>query len=179
MQPPPSDSVKIGLGLQLLPLQRAPNLTLDINLLFSQTIAKPILLHLMYRQARVSVTKQMSLLILLSTDAVIYFSRQQKNTYPQLCSLTHTSLLLKWTGALNSVELQLNECQLFCIGEIHMLSYCLSFISFQGSLIFKRASFLTLASQQVVLRQHKYKGIYDFSWKKSMIKLNCSPKRFG
>lgn len=57
-----------------------------------------------------------------------------------------------------------------------MLSYSLSFISFQGSLIFKRASFLTLASQQVVLHYHKYKGIYNFSWKKSMIKLNCTAK---
>lgn len=49
MQLPSSDRVKIGLGLQLLPLQRAPNLRLDIDFLFSQTIAKSILLHIIYR----------------------------------------------------------------------------------------------------------------------------------
>jgi len=94
----------------------------------------------------VTVTKQVSLQILLCTDAVVHFSRQEKKNTLNSIVLTHTNLLLKWAGDLNSVELQFNESWFFCIGEIHMLSYSLSFISFQGSLIFKRASFLTLAS---------------------------------
>lgn len=133
--------------VKIFTITKDPNVVLDINFSCSWTTE---CLHLITSSAWVgicccdSVGVFVNLLIYRYSNK--FFQAGEKTGTLNSIVLTHSNLLLKWTRALNSVGLQFNERWFFCIGEIHMLSYSLSFISFQGSLIFKRASFLILAS---------------------------------